>query len=131
MDGGAWWVTVHGVTKSWTRLSDFTFTFTFCKGAGRHGSLHWPSCASFKDNFAFCSKLADQGVPLCSLVLSRHWLLGSKMRAFSFVLFPTYCCCSVAQSCPTLCYPMNFAACQASLSLTITQVCPNSCPLHQ
>ena len=29
MDGGAWWTTVHGVTKSWTRLSDFTFTFHF------------------------------------------------------------------------------------------------------
>ena len=27
MDGGAWWTTVHGVAKSWTRLSDFTFTF--------------------------------------------------------------------------------------------------------
>jgi len=27
MDRGAWWATVHGVTKSWTRLSDFTFTF--------------------------------------------------------------------------------------------------------
>ena len=24
MDGGAWWATVHGVTKSQTRLSDFT-----------------------------------------------------------------------------------------------------------
>ena len=30
MDGGAWWATVHGVAKSQTRLSDFTFTF-----------LHW------------------------------------------------------------------------------------------
>ena len=27
MDGGAWWATVHGVAKSWTQLSDFTFTF--------------------------------------------------------------------------------------------------------
>ena len=27
MDGGAWWAIVYGVTKSWTRLSDFTFTF--------------------------------------------------------------------------------------------------------
>ena len=27
MDGGAWWATVHGVTKTWTWLSDFTFTF--------------------------------------------------------------------------------------------------------
>ena len=26
MDGGAWWATVHGVTKSGTQLSDFTFT---------------------------------------------------------------------------------------------------------
>ena len=25
MDGGAWWATVHGVTKSRTRLSNFTF----------------------------------------------------------------------------------------------------------
>ena len=29
MDGGAWKATVHGVAKSWTRLSDFTFTFHF------------------------------------------------------------------------------------------------------
>ena len=27
MDGGAWWATIHGVTKSWTRLSDFTHLF--------------------------------------------------------------------------------------------------------
>ena len=29
MDGGAWWAAVHGVVKSQTRLSDFTFTFHF------------------------------------------------------------------------------------------------------
>ena len=28
-DGGAWWAAVHGITESWTRLSDFTFTFQF------------------------------------------------------------------------------------------------------
>ena len=27
MDGGAWWAAVHGVVKSQTRLSDFTFYF--------------------------------------------------------------------------------------------------------
>ena len=32
MDGGAWWAAVHGVAKSWTRLSDFSFTFPF---------MHW------------------------------------------------------------------------------------------
>ena len=29
MDGEAWWAAVHGVAKSRTRLSDFTFTFHF------------------------------------------------------------------------------------------------------
>ena len=29
MDGGAWWAAVHGVSKSGTRLSDFTFTLHF------------------------------------------------------------------------------------------------------
>ena len=29
MDRGAWWAAVHGVTKSQTRLSDFTFSFHF------------------------------------------------------------------------------------------------------
>ena len=28
-DREAWWAAVHGVTKSWTLLSDFTFTFHF------------------------------------------------------------------------------------------------------
>ena len=31
-DRGAWWAAVHGVAKSRTRLSNFTFTFTF---------MHW------------------------------------------------------------------------------------------
>ena len=29
MGGGAWWAAVHGVAKSRTRLSDFTYTFHF------------------------------------------------------------------------------------------------------
>ena len=29
MDGGVWWASVHGVTKSRTQLSDFPFTFHF------------------------------------------------------------------------------------------------------
>ena len=41
MDGGAWWAAVHGVVKSQTRLSDFTFTFHFHaleKGNPRNGN---------------------------------------------------------------------------------------------
>ena len=29
MNGEAWWAAVRGVAESWTRLSDFTFTFHF------------------------------------------------------------------------------------------------------
>ena len=30
MDRGAWWATVHGVTKSWTQLKQFsTHTYTY------------------------------------------------------------------------------------------------------
>ena len=32
MDGGAWEAAVHGVAKSWTRLSDFTLTPTDING---------------------------------------------------------------------------------------------------
>ena len=42
MDGGAWRATVHGVAKSQTRLSDFTFTFHFHaleEGMATHSSV--------------------------------------------------------------------------------------------
>ena len=45
MDGGAWQATVHGVAKSPTRLSDFTFTFHFHaleKEMATHSSVQNP-----------------------------------------------------------------------------------------
>ena len=42
MDGGAWWAAVHGVARSRTRLSDFTFTFHFhalVKEKATHSSI--------------------------------------------------------------------------------------------
>ena len=45
MDGGASWAAVHGVAKSRTRLSDFTFTFHFSalekKMATHSSNLAW------------------------------------------------------------------------------------------
>ena len=38
-DGGAWWAAVHGVAKSQTRLSDFTFTFHFSSIEGNGNPL--------------------------------------------------------------------------------------------
>ena len=42
MDRGAWWAAVHGVAKSWTQLSDFTFIFylhTLEKEMATHSSV--------------------------------------------------------------------------------------------
>ena len=38
MDGGAWYTTVHGVAKSRTRLSDFTFFLFFLSKVTKDGS---------------------------------------------------------------------------------------------
>ena len=50
MDGGAWWAVVHGVEKSQTRLSNFTFTFHFHaleKEMATHSSvLDWSDLAA-------------------------------------------------------------------------------------
>ena len=46
MDGGAWWAAVHGVAKSRTQLSNFTFNFHFslsCIGEG-NGNPFQGSC---------------------------------------------------------------------------------------
>ena len=37
MDRGAWWATVHGVTKSWTRLCDQHSMLTVAPGTGLQG----------------------------------------------------------------------------------------------
>ena len=37
MDGEAWWAPVHGVAKSWTRPSNFTFTFSIL-----HSTIPFP-----------------------------------------------------------------------------------------
>ena len=41
MDRGAWWATVHGVTKSWTRLKRLS-TYTYVKSPlGHHQDKHY------------------------------------------------------------------------------------------
>ena len=41
VDGGAWWALVHGVAKSRTRLSDFTFTALEKEMATHSSILAW------------------------------------------------------------------------------------------
>ena len=42
VDRGAWWATIHRVTKSWTQLSDYHFDFHFFpKGQSTPALLAW------------------------------------------------------------------------------------------
>ena len=42
MDRGAWWATVHGVAKSWTRLTEHTYTPTHTRScASLYSSSKW------------------------------------------------------------------------------------------
>ena len=54
MDGGARWAAVHGVAKSQTRLSDFTFTFHFsCIGEGNGNPLQCSCLENPRDGGAW------------------------------------------------------------------------------
>ena len=44
MDGGAWSATIHGVTKRWTRLSDFTFFLSIVPFGEGNGNPLQCSC---------------------------------------------------------------------------------------
>ena len=86
MDGGAWWAAVHGVMKSWTRLSDFTFTFY--------------SHALEKEMATHSSVLAWRipGTEEPSRLPSQLKRLSSSSSSSNS---------SVTQLCPTLCDPMD------------------------
>ena len=56
MGGGDWWAAVHGVSKSWTRLSNFTFTFHFplpCIGEGNGNPLLCSCLENHRDGSAW------------------------------------------------------------------------------
>ena len=116
MDRGAWWDAVHGVAKSQTRLSDFTFPFHFHameKETATHSSvLAWriPGMGSHRvghdwsDLAAAAAAIEKQGQVEANpmpdgaspWVLegglrfgSEPWRAGSNYRAVSARLFPT------------------------------------------
>ena len=97
MDGGAWWATVHGVAKSQTRLSDFTFTFHFhalekemathsivfawrVPGMGEPGGL--PSMGPHR--------VGHDWSDLAAAVAVNYYLLKYFLMAFLFVFFFWY-----------------------------------------
>ena len=77
MDGGAWWAAVHGVAKSRTQLSDFTFTFYFHAlegGMATHSSvLAWRIPGTEEPNGLQSMGLHRVGHDLSDLAATFHW----------------------------------------------------------
>ena len=83
MDGGAWKAAVHGVAKSRTQLSDFTFTFQFslsCIGEGNGNPVQCSCLENPRDGGAWWA--AVYGV-----TQSRTWLkwLSSSRLVIAFL----------------------------------------------
>ena len=91
-DRGAWWATVHGVAKSQTQLSDFTFTL----------------CIKFFLDFSPYKLLQNT---------EYNSLIYTVVVGYLF-----YICerAKLLQKCLTLCDPMN-CSCQALQSMGILQ----------
>ena len=109
MDGGAWWAAVHGVAKSWTRLSNFPFTFHFralekemathssvlawrIPGTGEPGGL--PSMGSHKvghDWSDLAAAVADGGDGCTTFECTKcHWMVHLKIKMVHFMLYEFY-----------------------------------------
>ena len=80
MDGGPWWATVHGVAKSRTRLSGFTFTFHFSaleKEMATHSSvLAWRIPGTGEPGGLLSIGVAQSRTRLKRLSSSRNMLGG-------------------------------------------------------
>ena len=98
VDGGAWWAAVHGVPKSQTRLSDFTFTFHFhalekemathssvlawrILGTGEPGGLPSMGSHRVRHDWSDLAAVADSDKLMMSIVNARAATI--KVRGFS------------------------------------------------
>ena len=92
-DAGAWWAAVHGVAKSWTWLSNFTFTFHFYsleKEMATHSSvLAWrsPGMGSHRDGHNW-SDLAAVASWAAHLLLRASFVVWIKRREDNWHCWP-------------------------------------------
>ena len=98
MGGGAWWAAIHGVAKSWTWLSNFSFTFHFhalekevathssrlawrIPGTGEPGGL--PPMGSHRVGHDWSDLAAAD-----SILKSRDIILPKKLHLIKAMVFP-------------------------------------------
>ena len=78
--GGAWWATVHGVAKSRTQLSDFTFTFSKLKSQSMElGNEVPPAPSSHIIHSLIIHSLFYSYVPLADCWWCEHCLSWTEL----------------------------------------------------
>ena len=102
MDRGAWWATIHGVSKSRTRLNGFTFTFHFhalekemathssvlaCRIPGMGEPRGLPSMGSHRVGHDW-SDLADLAPSLLLLFIAYYILYTSYVFSHLIYIIP-------------------------------------------
>ena len=83
MDTGAWWATVHGVAKSQTGLSDFTFTFTFILGHWLPTALYWFTLLSWHWSLKFYAQQVSLLFVIYILYTNDNFSLKTLLNFFT------------------------------------------------
>ena len=111
MDGGAWWSAVHGVAKSRTRLTDFTFTFHFHaleKEMATHSSVAAWRIPGMEEPGRLPSMGSHRvGHVWSDIATSSATTLQKLDRLPKGILYQSVQFSSSARSCQTLCNPKN------------------------
>ena len=120
MDRGPWWATVHAAAKSQTWLSNWQYNGILCSNEKEWSTNTFFNAATWRDLENLCyAKEARHERPYC---VQFHLCEMNRICKFietgsSLVVtwggvgwgWGVMGCCSVSQSCPTLCDPMDFS----------------------
>ena len=111
LDREAWRAAIHGVTKSWTRLSDCTELINYCFCVWKVGNIkegstwsgHWEALKSMKPvqiSEVWTTHQDRRPLPVWSLTTTCEETTSWEMTTCQFLV-------KVAQSCLTLCNPIQ------------------------
>ena len=93
MDGGAWQAIIHGVAKSRTRLSDFTFTFHFHtleNGMATHSSILAWKIPGTEEPVGLLSMGSQSQTQLMRLSSSSNTFYMDKLYTQIYVIYTMY-----------------------------------------
>ena len=139
MDGGIWWAAVYGVTRSQTRLSDFTLTFHFHaleKEMATHSSvLAWripgtgePGGLRSMGSHRVRHDWSDLAVAVAALLKPQVMERATLDQMIYGVEYSTFCFCGVSWAISST-QILSFCpiSCLSSLSFLLLPLTPTKC----